>query len=174
MASVKKQADLRQAGLFELIGDEKENTVDKILSKRILAPVLMVQSNNSEEERRFKLVESFRKNYLHSIKSYAERGVVLDVNVFNRCCDIIWSSLSIYELDRKVIDILKNVIKEVATDDLRLIYVYSIPQIEMIRFIKEYNNYVEDFDIHKTIDRAYMEVFSEIRENRKKYKIICI
>ncbi len=172
---VPNHEEKKQVGLFELVEEKEEHTLDKILSKRILAPVVRLSDSDAESKRCSELINMFRDRYLVSVKAYTDRGVVLNVVMFNRCCDDLFNSLSISELDRTVIDILKNIINEVATDNLRLVYVYSCPQSEMIRFISEYHNHIENFDSRKTIDRAYREVFDEIREWRKnKSGIVCI
>lgn len=179
MASVKKKPPnsevSKQVGFFDLIQEKEEHTLDKILGKRILSPVKTLSGADAEIQRRSKLVSEFRVRYLASINSYILRGFVLDVVMFNRSCEDLVESMNLSGFDRVVIDILKNVIREVATDNLRLTYIHSSPQIEMIRFIKEYNNYIEDIDSNKIVNRAYKEVSDEIREMRiKKNKTICI
>lgn len=172
-ASVKKKIPnsevTRQKGFFELAEPKEEKTLNKLLSKRLSAPVVTLSNSEAEVQRRNKLISDFRVRYLASINSFTLRGIVLEVLVFNKCCDDLAESEDLSGYDIELSNILKNIIKELATDNLRLVYIFSSPQIEMIRFINEYYNYLDGVNANELINRAYKDVANEIREWRKEH-----
>ncbi len=157
----------KEIDLFTVVEEKEEHTLNKILSRKISAPVKIISESEKEAKRRSDLIVLFKEKYLNSVKLYKEKGYILDITSFNRCCSLLNESLTYPDYDRTMIDILKNIIKEIADDNLNLLYIYYMPQSVIITFIQEYYNHVEEFDSHKTLDRAYKEVFEEIKLRRK-------
>lgn len=157
---------------LELIDDaqstlvKEERSLKTILGKRIINKE--VQNEQELHKKRADAISKYYEVYKRECSIFMSHGFVIEPKVMNRCCVLLSKSGNDnYSYNPKVMAVIKTVIRSVVRDTLHLVYIYSNIQSSLRYLSSELHNNSIEFDYSALVDRAYYEVFNELREQQK-------
>ena len=167
----KKKDDKKDTKLTKLPESQvtlvkEERCLNSILGKRIIN----VDIENEEKIRKKKteLIQKYSEEYKKNCGIFMSRGTIIEPRVMSRCCSLMNEVKDCKYYDKVTLITLKTLIRSVARDTLHLVYVFSDSQTALRYLASGLHDNSIEFDYGVLVDKAYAEVFDEMREEQKK------
>ncbi len=119
--------------------------------------------SQAEVYKKYKQAESSEEIVKRYIESYCWRIdncyiYIVELSVFNRCCETLECVLDNKVYNKEVVDILKRIIESANLDRLQMLYVYASMNSVLFNYLNEVYPGMNTDMMFVVVDRAYAEL----------------
>lgn len=129
-------------------------------AEKPVVTTVTIEAEKSHEE----LLKQYELAYNQSVHIFIERECILDIEVFNRCCELLEVAIASRVRNPQAVAEVKKIIRKVNTDEFNILnefhifYLYMDAQSELIHFVSELSPGIDTVEIYAIIDRAFSEL----------------
>ncbi len=164
----KKDSKLTKLPELQVTLVKEERCLNSILGKRIINESI----DNEEKTRKKKteLIQKYSEEYKKNCDIFMSRGTVIEPRVMSRCCSLMNEAKNYNYYEKVTLITLKTLIRSVVRDTLHLVYIFSDTQTALRYLASGLHDNSIEFDYSVLVNKAYAEVFDEMRLQQKRGK----